>query len=275
VWGSEMGHIISRRYGARGGRIRYGSLLIISLLAACAGALSGCGPSVSTDFELTQTEQKAGSGVMAISAKGVEPVRVPVSASALTTVSTPGSTGYKIGPADVLDISVFKVPELARTVQVDDVGSISLPLLGDVSAAGKTARELEHELAKKLGAKYLQSPQVSVAIREYNSQRVTVEGAVKSPGVHPLKSKTSLLQIVAMSGGLDNASSDSTVVVFRYTGGKRYAARFNLDAIKKGEAQDPPILPGDVVVANSSALKATWGDFLKALPVASFALLLL
>jgi polysaccharide export outer membrane protein len=167
------------------------------------------------------------------------------------------------------------VPELARTVQVDDVGSISLPLLGDVSAAGKTARELEHELAKKLGAKYLQSPQVSVAIREYNSQRVTVEGAVKSPGVHPLKSKTSLLQIVAMSGGLDNASSDSTVVVFRYTGGKRYAARFNLDAIKKGEAQDPPILPGDVVVANSSALKATWGDFLKALPVASFALLLL
>jgi polysaccharide export outer membrane protein len=116
---------------------------------------------------------------------------------------------------------------------------------------------------------------VSVAIREYNSQRVTVEGAVKSPGVHALKSKTSLLQIVAMSGGLDNASSDSTVVVFRYTGGKRYAARFNLDAIKKGEAQDPPILPGDVVVANSSALKATWGDFLKALPVASFALLLL
>src|SRR5262245_4364844 len=116
-----MGHIISRRHGARGATIRYGSAFIISLMAACAGALSGCSPSVSTDFELTQTEQKAGSGVMPISAQKVEGVRVPVSASSLTTVGTPGSTGYKIGPADVLDISVFKVPELARTVQVDDV----------------------------------------------------------------------------------------------------------------------------------------------------------
>src|SRR5262245_9511636 len=99
-----MGHIISRRHldrgattrhGARGATIRYGSVCIISLMAACAGALSGCGPSVSTDFELTQTEQKAGSGVMPISAKGGEALRVPVSATSLTTVGTPGSTGYK------------------------------------------------------------------------------------------------------------------------------------------------------------------------------------
>src|SRR5262245_37347667 len=122
-----MEHVISRQHGAQRATIRYGSALIISLLAACAGALSGCGQSVNSEFELTQTEQKAGSGVMAISAQGVEPVRVPVSASSLTTVGTPGSTGYKIGPADVLDISVFKVPELARTVQVDDGGTINLP----------------------------------------------------------------------------------------------------------------------------------------------------
>src|SRR5262245_47373530 len=272
-----MGYIKSRRhvFGARGATIRSGSALFIASMAVCAGALSGCGPSLNPEFELTQTEQKAASGVTGTAGGDVERVRAPPSASALTAAGTPGSTGYKIGPADVLDISVFKVPELARTVQVDDVGSINLPLLGDVPAAGKTTREVERELATKLGAKYLQSPQVSVAIKEYNSQRVTVEGAVRSPGVHPLKGKTSLLQIVAMSGGLDNTASDATVVVFRYTAGKRYAARFDLDAIKKGEAQDPPILPGDVVVANSSALKTTWGDFLKALPVASFALLLL
>ena len=78
-----------------------------------------------------------------------------------------------------------------------------------------------------------------------------------------------------MSGGLDTATSDSTVVVFRHTEGKRYAAKFDLGPIKKGEMQDPVILPGDVVVANSSAIKSAWGDFLKALPVASFALLLL
>ena len=83
------------------------------------------------------------------------------------------------------------------------------------------------------------------------------------------------MQIVAMSGGLDGASSDSTVVVFRQDAGKRYAARFDFDAIRQGKAADPAILPGDVIVANSSALKSAWGDFLKALPIASFAMVLL
>ena len=265
------GHV----FGAVGAVRRYGWFLLISLMTVFSGALSGCGGSLSNEFELTQLEQKTGSGVMLASATEAAPLRVPPSAGMLTSGGTPGNAGYKIGPADVLDISVFKVPELARTVLVDDIGTINLPLLGDVPAAGRTTRELERDLAKKLGAKYLQSPQVTVAIKEYNSQRVTVEGAVKTPGVHALKGKTSLLQLVAMSGGLDSATSDSTVVIFRHTDGKRYAAKFDLGAIKKGEAQDPPILPGDVVVANSSALKAAWGDFLKALPVASFALLML
>ena len=264
---------------------RCGSVLLISLIAACCGAaLTGCGPSLTNEFELLQAQQKAGSGVaeqksgsgvMMASASGADPLRMPASAAALSSVGTPGSTGYKIGPADVLDISVFKVPELARTVMVDDTGTISIPLLGEVPAAGKTSRELEHDLAKGLGAKYLQSPQVSVTIKEYNSQRVTIEGAVRTPGVHALKGKTSLLQLVALSGGLDTATSDSTAVIFRYTDGKRYAAKFDISAIKSGEAQDPPILPGDVVVANSSALKAAWADFLKALPVATFAALVL
>lgn len=253
------------------------SALLMLLLAACAASLGGCGNSLNNQFELMQAEQSTGAGLVSAPGTSAEgkSVRLPRSADALTSSATPGSTTYKIGPADVLDISVFKVPELARTVLVDDAGAINLPLLGDVPAAGKTARELEKELAKKLGAKYLQSPQVTVAVKEYNSQRVTIEGAIKTPGVHALKGKTTLLQLVAMSGGLDTASSDATVVVFRNTDGKRYAARFDMDAIKKGEAPDPPILPGDVVVANSSALKAAWGDFLKALPVASFALLLL
>ena len=265
---------------------RCGSVLLISLIAAgCGAALTGCGPSLTNEFELLKAEQKAGSGVaeqksgsgvMMASASGADdPLRMPASAAALSSVGTPGSTGYKIGPADVLDISVFKVPELARTVMVDDTGTISLPLLGEVPAAGKTSRELEHDLAKGLGGRYLQSPQVSVAIKEYNSQRVTIEGAVKTPGVHALKGKTSLLQLVALSGGLDSATTDSTAVIFRYTDGKRYAAKFDISSIKSGEAQDPPILPGDVVVANSSALKAAWADFLKALPVATFAALVL
>ena len=82
----------------------------------------------------------------------------------------------------------------------------------------KTAQEVERDLTSKLGAKYLKSPQVTVLVKEYNSQRVTVEGAVKTPGVHAIKGKTSLVQLIAIAGGLDRRSYDSTVVVFRANG---------------------------------------------------------
>src|SRR5262245_55086890 len=254
------------------------ALLVSLSLFASAGLLTGCGGSfdggLGGEFK---EQQKTGSGLTTGSTPETASAAVPLprSAEALTSVATPGNAAYKIGPQDVLDVSVFKVPDLTRSVQVADTGTINVPLLGEVPAAGKTARELERDLAKRLGAKYLQSPQVSVAIKEYNSQRVTIEGAVKTPGVHALKGKTTLIQLVALSGGLDAATSDSTVVSVRYTDGKRYAAKCDVAAIKSGEAQDPAILPGDVVVANSSALKAAWADFLKALPVATFAALVL
>lgn len=263
--------------GASGG-VRFVQAAAMLLLVACSSGLGGCsGSSLNNEFELMQAEQKPASGLVTGTATAAPAgaVRMPQGAETITASATPGSTAYKIGPADVLDISVYKVPELARTVLVDDTGTINLPLLGDVKASGKTARELERELGSKLGAKYLQSPQVTVAIKEYNNQRVTVEGAVRTPGVHALKGTTSLLQLVAMSGGLDSATSDSTVVIFRHTEGKRYAARFDVDQIRKGQAEDPPILPGDVIVANTSTVKAAWTDFMKALPIASFALLLL
>lgn len=74
----------------------------------------------------------------------------------------PNNSAYEIGPQDVLDISVFKVPELSKSVQVADTGTINLPLLGEVVADGRTARQLERELTAQLGAKYLQNPQVTV-----------------------------------------------------------------------------------------------------------------
>jgi polysaccharide biosynthesis/export protein len=259
---------------ATSGRVRAAALVL-----ACAGALAGCGSSLNNEFELMQKEQmpkeqKVGTGLVSTSASqaaaDAKRIRAPKAVEDLASVSTPGHSVYKIGPLDVLDVSVFKVPELSRSVLVDESGMIDMPLLGGVRAAGKTSRDLERELAAKLGAKYLQSPQVTVYIKEYNSQRVTGEGAVKRPGVHALKGSTTLLQIIAMSGGLDTTTTDSTVVVFRNTNGKRYAAKFDVATIRSGEAQDPPIEPGDVVVANSSAIKSAWAEFLKALPVGTY-----
>jgi polysaccharide export outer membrane protein len=145
-------------------------------------------------------------------------------------------------------------------------------LVGDVIAAGKTPREVERELTALLGAKYLQNPQVSVYVKEFNSQRVTIEGAVKRPGVFPIQGNMSLLQAVAIAQGLES-NSDDTVLVFRQTSGKRSAARFDIDSIRTGDAEDPPLQAGDVVVAGTSAIKEGFGNLLKVLPLASFAAL--
>ena len=181
--------------------------------------------------------------------------------------------GQVIGPADILEISVFKVPELSKTVEVSDTGTINLPLVGTVAAAGKTPQQLERELTAALGSQYLQDPQVTVFVKDSFSQRVTVQGAVKKPGVYPLRGKITLLELVATAGGLDTAS-DSTVLILRTTDGKRTAAKFDVSAIQTGRADDPTMQTGDVVVAGTSAIRAGFNNVLKALPVAGlFALL--
>jgi len=233
------------------------------LLVTVAAWLNGCGASLNN--ELAQTDSKTGFGLSA--EPSATAVKLPREAEALTAAATPGANAYKIGPQDTIEIAVFKVPELSRVVQVADSGTINLPLIGDVVAAGKTSQQLERDLVKKYGGKYLQSPQVTVSMREYNSQRVTLEGAVKKPGVYPIRGKGSLLQFIATAEGLD-PNADSTVLVFRTTNGKRSAAKFDIAAIRTGETPDPTIQSGDLIVASSSALKETFNNILKALPIA-------
>ena len=195
--------------------------------------------------------------------------QLATAAAEFTAASTPGNTAYKIGALDVLEITVFKVPDLTRTVQVADNGAINFPLVGEVPASGKTAQGVERELTARLGARFLQSPQVSVFVKEYNSQRVTVEGAVKKPGVYPIRGKSSLLQLIAQAEGLDRDTASSEVVVFRQTPGGRAAARFNIDDIRGGRSEDPAMQQGDVIVVDTSATKVAFSYFVKALPVTS------
>lgn len=185
----------------------------------------------------------------------------------MTATATPGSAAYKIGPQDVLDISVFKVPDLSRSVQVADTGTINLALVGDVAAAGRTAQEIERDLVKRLGDKYLQSPQVTVFVREYNSQRITVEGAVKKPGVFPYRGSITLMQAIAMAQGFDEVS-DTDILIFRTLNGKRSAAKFDLAEIRTGKADDPPVEAGDVVMVPTNAFKEAFQNVLKAVPIA-------
>jgi polysaccharide export outer membrane protein len=190
----------------------------------------------------------------------------------LASMSTPGTRAYRIGPLDILDISVYQVPDLSKTVQVGDNGNVSLPLVGEVLAAGKTTDELQRDLVSQLGAKFLQNPQVTVLVKEFNSSRVTVSGAITKPGVYPYKGET-LLQCVAMAGGF-TAEANSVVLVLRQSNGQRSAAKFNVAAIQNGSVEDPPMEAGDVIVADSSIAKKGLNSILKVLPLAGMFTLL-
>jgi polysaccharide export outer membrane protein len=275
----------SRKQAAKGAPVFAAVLLI-----ACAGSLAGCAASLNSEMQagslisgiqtgfvqqeqLVHKEPKTSSKPamrMQLSAKSEPtPVRFSSTAERPSSITTSGNTAYKIGAQDILEISVFKVPELSRSVQVADAGSVNLPLLGEVRAAGKTPQEVERDLKSKLGAKYLESPQVTVIVKEYNSQRVTLVGAVTKPGIYPVRGKTTLLQFIAMAGGIDAGVASSDVAVFRHVDGKRYLAAFDIDQIRDGQAEDPAIHSGDVIVVNTSGIKNAYKNLMKAMPITS------
>jgi polysaccharide export outer membrane protein len=112
------------------------------------------------------------------------------------------SRDYKIGPEDLLEITVFEVEKLNKTVRVSSQGNINLPLIGVLKVKGLTTEELEKELRTLLAEKYIQDPQVNVLIKEYRNQRISVMGAVKTPNVFDVTGQKTILEMLAMAGGL-------------------------------------------------------------------------
>lgn len=179
-----------------------------------------------------------------------------------------GATDYRIGGQDLLNVSVFGVEELSKDVRVNAKGQISLPLIGTVLAGGRTVQELEKDLAQKYSATYLQNPQVSVFVKEFSSQRITLEGAIEKPGIYPVTGKITLLQVIAMAGGVDEKIADlGGIVVMRQVNGKRMAAAFDLRQIRKGTLVDPQLFGDDIVVVQESGGKATLRRFMETMPL--------
>ena len=179
-----------------------------------------------------------------------------------------GATDYRVGAQDLLAISVFGVQDLSKEVRVNSNGQISLPLIGSVMAGGRTIPELEAELARKYSAGYLQKPQVSVFVKEFTSQRVTLEGAIAKPGIYPITGKTTLLQAIALAGGIDDKTADlGGIVLMRQVNGKRMAAAYDLRQVRKGVVDDPLIYGDDIIVIEQSASKTALRRFIESVPV--------
>ncbi len=159
------------------------------------------------------------------------------------------STDYVLGPEDVIDLKVQQLEELNVTVRIAGDGAITLPFLGSVSVAGLTAVEVAQKIAKQLGEQFLQNPQVSVFAKEFNSQKVSVIGAVSTPGTYPLTGPRTIIQMLAQSGGM-RPDAGSNILIFRQDA-KGISTRLSIqreDLLVKGDpAWNIWLRAGDVV----------------------------
>jgi polysaccharide export outer membrane protein len=180
----------------------------------------------------------------------------PVEASPATpAVSTEGSTKphddiFVIGNDDVLAINVWKEPDVSRSIPVRSDGKISLPLAGEIQAAGLTPLALEREIASKL-QNYISEPEVTVMVQQINSQKFNILGMVSKPGSFPLTNSATVLDAIALAGGFrDFAKKKSIYVLRRNADGSETRIPFNYKEVVKGQnpAQNIKLQPRDTIV---------------------------
>ena len=173
---------------------------------------------------------------------------------------------YLIGPFDRLKIDVFGVPELANAeIQADASGRISVPLAGEIEAAGKSPGEVAAVIEDRL-RRYILQPEVAVNLVETVSQVVTVDGEVRRPGLYPVLGQMTLMRAVARAEGLSEMAQPTDVVIFRSVDGQKYAALYDLRAIRRGVYEDPEVFANDVVVVGHSARRQLFKDTLAIVP---------
>jgi polysaccharide export outer membrane protein len=228
---------------------RSGFLFVLLLVAACARPEMGLSPQIQM---VSQTELP------------------PPTRADQVTASRP----YLVGPFDKLKVDVFGVEDLEKEVQTDASGKFSFPLIGTVEAAGSTPGEISDEIERRL-TRYVRDPQVTVNLVETVSQVITVDGEVAKPGLYPVVGNMTLVRAVATAGGLSELAKLEDVVVFRQVNGQRYAALYNLKAVRAGNYVDPPVYANDVVIVGQSRARRLFRDLLAASPLLTTPLVVL
>jgi len=172
-----------------------------------------------------------------------------ITASAQSNGAAKVTVGYRIGPEDTLLISVWRNDAMSKTVPVRPDGMISLPLLNDVKAAGFTPAELRDILVVRL-AEYMPTPEVSVIVTEIRSFKVSVLGEVAKPARYELKSATTVLDVLALAGGLTEFAARSRIVIMRQDGNtvKRIPFNYNKVVAASGEHDNLQLQPGDIIL---------------------------
>ena len=173
----------------------------------------------------------------------------PVDLPAPESIFLTGRTGYKIGRQDLLEVTVFDLKELDQTVRVSDDGSITLPLLGRLAVAGLTRAELEGLIARLLEERFVRNPQVTIFVRDYESRKVAVSGAVRNPDAYEMLGDKTLLEMISLAGGLDG-DLGKEIIIFRKAadgGTDRVAIDLERLVYEADPALNLIVLPGDII----------------------------
>jgi polysaccharide export outer membrane protein len=175
-----------------------------------------------------------------------DPSRVP---AAVSRYEAPADPLYRIGPEDIVQISVWNNEAMSRTAPIRPDGKISIPLLNDVQAAGLTPMELRDQLMKRL-AEYIPHPEVSVVVTEVRSFKVSVIGQVPKPDRYQLRSAATVMDVLAMAGGFTEFASRSRIVVIRASGDKTERIPFDYEKVRSGDPNQAnfQLRPGDIVL---------------------------
>ena len=156
---------------------------------------------------------------------------------------------YRIGSEDVLEVMVWKNPDLSREVNVRPDGKFSLPLLGEVMASGRTVPEVTAEISERLQVYYKEPPKVSVIVQQVNSYAIYVMGSVEEPGKYVVKTGTTFLQALAMAGGFKEYAVPNKIVLRRHgTDGEEQAFQVRYKEVVVGRAKNVMMQPGDTVI---------------------------
>ncbi len=170
--------------------------------------------------------------------------------SRLSFPQQPAVTEYKIGPKDLLELTVIGFQELNRQYRVSEEGKIGLPYLGEISVEGLSRSELEKKLTQILKEKYLENPQVTVTIVEFQSRRVFLIGAVTTPGPYELMGRLTLLKLISQAGGLTPEAGNEIIVMRQLPDGQKTSLKISVeDLILKGDASLDIQLQADDIVS--------------------------
>jgi polysaccharide export outer membrane protein len=198
-----------------------------------------------------------------------------ISVTPLTELPAPASTLPRFSPMGVVEVTVAQDDTLTGTYVIDENGMLDFPLVGQIAALGLSPTQLAAVISSRLAGQFVIDPVVTVNPLNVTPPTVSIGGQVENPGTYPMANATTLMRAINSAGGFGEYARSDDVLVFREVGGQRYIGLYNMDAIMRGNLNDPPLYEGDIVMVGDNPGERRLERILQILPAVTSSIVLL